>query len=252
MRTQLSVQLKSSPVTMQASRDSEALLDKGQPRPLPQHQEEPHETGKWHPSFPQRGLSETLHSASRSSYPQAGWPLSAVWEREVCEIPAQMKAPDVRTRRARRRGWNWRQETWKVMCEVSQNQSALRERHGEREITMWEKEQELRERREMVGNTLRQTQGKRDTRGTEGSKEEMRTEAEVEQGPREIQSWVCLLVKGRTFSVGQSPPPMSLAWQILSTLQSRALEWTEETRGSEAWTVMGTLAPQSQGPESRC
>ena len=46
MRTQLSVQLKSSPVTMQASRDSEALLDKGQPRPLPQHQEEPHETGK--------------------------------------------------------------------------------------------------------------------------------------------------------------------------------------------------------------
>lgn len=63
----------------------------------------------------------------------------------------------------------------------------------------------------MVGNPFRQTQGKRNTRGTEGREEEMRTEAEVEEGPREIQPWVCLLVKGGAFSVGQSPPPMSLA-----------------------------------------
>ena len=41
--------------------------------------------------------------------------------------------------------------------------------------------------------------------------EEMRTEAEVEEGPRESQPWVSLLVKGRAFSMGQSPPPMSLA-----------------------------------------
>lgn len=61
------------------------------------------------------------------------------------------------------------------------------------------------------GKHTQTDRGKRDTSGTDGSKEEMRTEAEVEQGPREIQSWVCLLVKGRTFSVGQSPPPMSLA-----------------------------------------
>ena len=69
----------------------------------------------------------------------------------------------------------------------------------------------MKGRSEMGGNPLRQTQGKRDTLGTERSEEEMRTEAEVEEGPRESQPWVSLLVKGRAFSMGQSPPPMSLA-----------------------------------------
>ena len=69
----------------------------------------------------------------------------------------------------------------------------------------------MKGRSEMGGNPLRQTQGKKDTRGTEGREEEIRTEAEVEEGRRDSQPWVSLLVKGRVFSVGQSPPLMSLA-----------------------------------------
>ena len=45
-RAQLRVQLKTTPSLTQASRDSETLLDKGQLRPLHQHQEE---AGHGHP-----------------------------------------------------------------------------------------------------------------------------------------------------------------------------------------------------------
>ena len=112
-------------------------------------------TAQWR--FPQRCLSIRLHSASQSSYTSVLKVHPRVQCEEKCQISAQIKAPDIKTRRTRRWGWKWRQKAWKVICEVSQSQSALRERDGDREINVWEKEQELRGRSDTVGTLALQS-----------------------------------------------------------------------------------------------
>lgn len=89
------------------------------------------------------------------------------------------------------------------------------------------------------GKPLSQTQEKRDTRGTEGREEEMRTEAEVEEGPREIQPLGSVsLVKAGRFPWGRVH--LRCPWLLTDSFaHSRPGPWSELRRPGAARSGQG-------------